>query len=361
MKNKKRILVCPLDWGLGHAARCIPVIRELLNNEADVVIGADSHPLAMLQKEFPELDFVKLKGYEITYPSNGKMALHIAKQAPVILKRVGEEQRQLKQIIAEKQIDAVISDNRYGLWSKSLPCVFITHQILVKSPVFESFIHRLNKRYISKYSQCWIPDFEDGETLSGELSHRFNLPENVRFIGALSRFNSEDQHPADSFTYDVMAVVSGPEPQRSIFEEKILNQLRQSNYRAILVQGLAGNENHSKEGRIEIHSHLPTSEMLKAIRTSKVIISRPGYSTIMDLAVLGKNAIFVPTPGQTEQEYLAAYHAEKGHFLSVNQDDFDLVDAMEKSAEFQGIKLNDNGALLQRHVRDFLSLICENS
>jgi len=357
MKNKKRILVCPLDWGLGHAARCIPIIRELLNNEVEVVIGADRHPLAMLQEEFPKLNFIKLKGYEITYPSNGNMAGHMVKWTPRILKRIGEEHRILKRIITEKHIDAVISDNRYGLWSKSVPCAFITHQILVKSPVFESLIHQLNEQYIRKYTKCWVPDFKDGETLSGDLAHHFKLPENARFIGALSRFSSEHQQQVDPFTHDVIAIVSGPEPQRSIFEEKILNQLRKSNLKAMLVQGLAGNDSYSKEGTIEIHSHLPTNEMHNAIRASKIVISRPGYSTIMDMAVLGKKAIFIPTPGQTEQEYLAAYHTEKGHFFSVNQENFDLAKGIEKSVRFKGIKINDDDALLQLHVKDFLAFI----
>jgi len=186
--TKKRILVAPLDWGLGHATRCIPIIRYLVEKNCEVIIAADKRPMELLKKEFPSLEFVVMPGYNISYPKNGSMVLKMAVQVPKILKGTKQEHTQLEKIIAEEKIDAVISDNRFGLWAKKIPCVFITHQLMVKSPLGEKWIHKLNKDYISKYSECWIPDVKNG--LSGDLGNKFKLPEHAKFIGLLSRFNT---------------------------------------------------------------------------------------------------------------------------------------------------------------------------
>src|SRR5687767_12164171 len=184
--RKKRILVAPLDWGLGHAARCIPIIRHLLEKGCEVVIGADGRPLELLEGEFPQLEVALMPGYRITYPKSGSMVLRIAAQVPKILHGIRREHLLLGKIIQEKKIDAVISDNRYGLWNKKIPCVFITHQLMIKSPFGEKLIHRLNKNYIRRFTECWVPD-EEGEW-SGDLGSKFALPPNGKYIGILSRF-----------------------------------------------------------------------------------------------------------------------------------------------------------------------------
>ena len=212
-----KILVAPLDWGLGHATRCIPIIKYLLEKKCEVVIGADGRPLQLLQKEFSALEFVVMPGYNISYPKDGSMVLKMAIQIPKILTGIKHEHELLKKIIKEKKIDAVISDNRFGLWSGEVPCVFITHQLMVKSPFGEKIIHQLNKNYISKYSECWVPDHSGENNLSGDLSHKFSLPKNVKFIGALSRFTNEFILQKK---YDLLIILSGPESQRTVFEKK---------------------------------------------------------------------------------------------------------------------------------------------
>lgn len=220
-----RVLIAPLDWGLGHSTRCIPIIRYLLERGVEVVIGADGRPMQLLRMEFPSLEFVQMSGYNISYPKRGSMALKIAVQIPKILAGIKREHELLKKIIQENKIDAVISDNRFGLWSKEIPCVFITHQVMVKSPFGEKWIHQLNKKYISRYTECWVPDSEkDG--LSGDLAHKFKLPENAKFIGMLSRFYTP-QPPSmvELSVNSLLVILSGPEPQRTVLEGKIIKQL----------------------------------------------------------------------------------------------------------------------------------------
>ena len=359
-----RILIAPLDWGLGHATRCIPIIKYLLEKNCEVIIGADGRPLQLLQKEFPSLEFVVMPGYTISYPKNGSMVLKIASQIPKILSGIKKENEHLKKIIKEKKIDAVIADNRFGLWSKDVPCVFMTHQLMVKSPFGENLIHKLNKNYISKYSECWVPDRKDSG-LSGDLSHQFPLPENAKYIGVLSRFTS----PLNPLSRgrgeggEVLVILSGPEPQRTVFEKKILDQLNiplnppsKGELTALIVQGVTEkNERKTLSENVSVVSHLTSDGLQKEILSSDIIISRPGYSTVMDLAILGNKAIFVPTPGQTEQEYLAKYFSEKKIAYSVSQKKFDLKIALEESKNYSGFTEKYSGEDFKNAVDSFLS------
>ncbi len=356
----KKILVAPLDWGLGHAARCIPVIRYLIEKKCEVVIGAEGRPLQLLQKEFPALDFAVMPGYSISYPKNGSMVLKMASQIPKILSGIKREQEQLKKIIKEKKIDAVISDNRFGLWSKEIPCVLITHQLMIKSPFGEKFIHHLNAKYISKYAECWVPDFETKNNLSGDLSHEFPLPENTKFIGILSRFSaSNEKRVLDSARNDILIILSGPEPQRTVFEKIIIEQASFIGKKILIVQGITEkNERKKLSENVERVSHMTSDELQKEILASEVVLSRPGYSTVMDLAVLGKKAIFVPTPGQTEQEYLAEYFMKKKIAYSVSQRAFNLKTAIMESETYSGFSSELNMDEYKKAIDVFLSSLC---
>jgi len=349
--TKKRILVAPLDWGLGHATRCIPIIRYLVEKNCDVIIGADKRPMELLKKEFPSLEFVVMSGYDISYPKNGSMVLKMATQIPKIIKGIKREHEQLKRIVAEKKIDAVISDNRFGLWSKNMPCVFITHQLMVKSPFGEKWIHKLNADYISRYLECWIPDVKNG--LSGDLGSKFALPENAKFIGVLSRFDS--QVTSEKKIRELLVILSGPEPQRTLFETIILKQLSSLQLKTLIVQGVTEKNKRKRiSENVEIVSYLTSDELQKETLSSEIILSRPGYSSIMDLAVLGKKAIFVPTPGQTEQEYLAEELMKKKIAYSVSQKKFDLDFALRESKNYSGFTEKYSGQEFKKAVDDFI-------
>jgi len=355
-------LICPLNWGLGHATRCIPIIQSLLHHNIEVIIGAEDGPLALLKGEFPKLSFIDFPGYKFSYPANGSMAVNMVMSTPQIFKGIAKEHKKLDELIELHNIDAVISDNRYGLWSEKVKSVFITHQLKVKSlpllKFLEPVLFQINKRFIAKYNECWVPDHEGEENLSGALSHGHTLP-NVKYIGPLSRFerfNGNAELNGAAKKYDIMVILSGPEPQRTVFEKIVLEQLENSSYRSIVVQGTLNGKMTNNKG-IHIFSHLDTEKMRQAILSSELILCRPGYSSIMDLAVLGKKAAFVPTPGQTEQEYLAKMLHEKGVVYSEKQKSFDLKRAVERSSEFIGLKTNSGKSKLEKVIEQFLKTI----
>ena len=355
MKIRKRILVCPLDWGLGHATRCIPVIRELQNHGAEVIIAADKRPLDLLRQEFPQLQFIVFPGYEISYPEIGSMAMTMFLSIPKILKKIKDEKKFLTEIITKEKIDGVISDNRYGLGIKSVPTVLILHQMMIKSPFGENILHRITLNYVKKFSFCWVPDLPGDNNLSGDLAHQYPLPENTKFVGPLSRFSSFSRNNNSEKKYDLLVIISGPEPQRTVFEKMILQQVSEIPHRILVVLGKPeNNTSTTKMKNVEIVSHLGAEEMFKAVSESKIILARPGYSTIMDLAVMGEKAIFVPTPGQTEQEYLGKMYNKRKRHLCVKQNELNISKALGDVAYFKSFTGFPNENLLSEKVEEFL-------
>lgn len=359
LKNKPNILACPLDWGIGHATRCVPIIREMLEQNANVILAASGRSLYFLEKEFPKLQKIDFPGYQFSYPENGSMALKMALQSPQILAGIKKENSTLKEIIKDYNINAVFSDNRYGLYSEKVPCVFMTHQIFIQTPGYLSLINpvleRINKKYINKFSQCWIPDFEDGQSLSGELSYQKPLPDNYHFIGPLSRFSTNKLNFEKEYKYKILVMLSGPEPQRTVLENLLIDQLSNLQVISAVVLGKTElKEQNLIEDHIDVFSHLESDKLKQLILESEIVVSRPGYSTVMDLVALNKEAIFIPTPGQTEQEYLAKYYYEKGYFYSMKQNNLNLSQAFDESKNYKVPKFNYDNTLLQKRISNLL-------
>jgi uncharacterized protein (TIGR00661 family) len=327
---QKRALITPLDWGLGHATRCVPIVTALLAQGFDVFIGAEKAGAALLQKEFPLIQIIGLQGYNISYSKSkaffwGKMIA----QLPKIMSAIKRENNWLKKIIDDYKIDIVISDNRFGLYNKNAHCIFITHQLQIKTGnrFIENIVQKINYKYINRFNECWVIDEEGDNNLAGDLSHPKILPNlQLKYIGALSRFKKYEIEKK----YDLLAILSGPEPQRTIFENILVAQMQKHKLDIILVRGLPEEEEKLEIDNLKIYNHLPATALNELILTSKIIIARSGYTTVMDIAALQQKAIFVPTPGQTEQEYLAKYLSEKKYCLAESQDGFDLQMAMDK-------------------------------
>lgn len=341
-RRKLRILVAPLDWGLGHATRCIPVIYELLKLDAEVWIAGEKAQEILLKNEFPELSFLPLKGYRVRYgASRAGLLRSLFFQLPRILKMIRQENRWLQEMVNTHQFDAVISDNRFGLHHVSITSVFITHQLRIKTPLprwMENIIQRFNYRHINQFTECWVPD--DENVLAGELSHPATMPAiPVHYTGILSRFEKAGILPVKKHLF---IALSGPEPQRTLLENKIINEISHYPGTATVVRGLPGaNALIPSTNDIRFYNHLPAAAMSKEMEKADYVISRSGYSTIMDVISLGKKAIWIPTPGQPEQEYLAEFLFEKGIACYMLQHEFSLAKALEMAAGF-GYKAIDH-------------------
>ena len=342
MAERGTVLVCPLDWGIGHATRCVPVISKLKDLGFDVVVAASGRPLEFLRKEYPGIRVVDFPGVNISYPRNSRVALKIFTLLPRILYGIWHEHRVLRRIADECGATLIISDNRFGCWHAEIPSVFITHQLNIEVPLKLKFIqpilNSINYWFIRRYTECWIPDFEPHRGLAGSLSHPPQMPPNAHYIGILSRFS----RPADPYTdctqpeFDILVMLSGPEPQRTILEEKILRQLVNINMKVAIARGMPeSEETYLLDNRVRVFAHRGSAKLRELITRSALVISRSGYSSIMDIATLGKRAIFIPTPGQPEQEYLSRYLMEKKIYFSMDQNKFDLLYAIEMSKNFQ--------------------------
>jgi uncharacterized protein (TIGR00661 family) len=333
-----RILVAPLDWGLGHATRCIPIVQLLLDKQCEVMIAGSGRSLQLLKSEFPSLKTFELPAYNPRYPLSGSMVWTMILQLPKFFRVIRAEHHVVEGIIDNNGIDAIISDNRYGCWSAKVFSVFITHQSNILMPRrfgwLGRFVKKVNEKQIMKFSRCWIPDHKEN-SLAGELVSFGKLSSEIKadHIGSLSRFKSSSKTVK---RFDVLAIFSGPEPQRSLLEELLLSQLKNSTLSWFAVRGLPSQEPIRQNTNTA--DFLSGPELQEIIEASDVIIARSGYSTIMDLAVLGKKAIFIPTPGQTEQEYLAARLQQMQIAYTMPQNKFDLKTAMQKIDEYSGFK-----------------------
>jgi len=331
----KKLLVAPLDWGLGHATRCIPIIKELLANDCEVWIAGENHQEVLLKKEFPGLGFLPLSGYRVNYAASG-MAFKIISQIPKIISAIKKENKWLDEQVNKYGFDVVISDNRYGLYNNKIHSVFITHQLGIISPLGKwsnALIQHWNYKYINRFSECWIPDESGINNLAGRLSHPDIFPKiPIKYIGALSRF---EKKPASELKNHLLIIISGPEPQRSLFENKIADQITEYNGTATIVRGVPSSETIlPSTNNIHFYNHLNSELLNEEMAKAEFVICRAGYSSVMDINAMNKKSILIPTPGQTEQEYLASYLMKKKIAFCIRQGDFSLNKTIENAKGF---------------------------
>lgn len=359
MNDKKNILICPLEWGLGHAGRMVPLARRLQELNQNIIFGSGEEHLSFFRGEVPDATYIHFPGFRISYSRYLPQYVIILLKSPILLYHIILEHYRLKRIISDYSIDIVISDNRIGLWNSGIKTVFITHQLRIPFPepfVFLEFIGiRITRLIIKKYSWCFIPDLDGEMNVSGRLSHGFRLPGNARYIGILSRFS--DHHNDDnSHSGKCTVMLSGPEPQRSMLKQKLARILLSKGIPIVILEGKPEKEIESNRlDNIIYYAHLPVCETIKLLKESEIIITRSGYTTIMELISLGLTALLIPTPGQTEQEYLAESLSEKEWFRWISQRELDenSVFVSTTAALPSGIN-EESGRLLEIALKELL-------
>ncbi|MEL4456861.1 glycosyltransferase [Lutimonas vermicola] len=330
----KKILVAPLNWGLGHATRCIPVIEALIRYDFEPILAGDGTSLDLLKQEFPGLRHYELPSTEVEYAKNGGLLKYkILSQAPKFMRAVSLEKKKTLEIHKKEKLSGIISDNRFGVRLKEVPSIYITHQLQVLSGATSFLSTALHEQIIGKFKECWIPD-DASKGLAGKLSSPSRKTDFYKYIGPLSRFTHHEMRKE----WDLLAVLSGPEPQRRMLEEKLKEQLRWYEGKSMIVRGIV--EKHQKttiEGKTTMVNYMLHRELRDTIERSRLIISRSGYSSIMDLFTLEAKAFFIPTPGQYEQEYLAAYLKDMRYADFCSQESFQLK-KLNGSTMYKGFK-----------------------
>lgn len=368
MKKKQlRILVAPLDWGMGHLTRCVPLISHIIALGHQVVFAGDETQRQYVQKTFPELETVYLEGYNVQY-SRSRYGLmpRLIGQIPRLKKCIKREHFWLQEIVKLHGIDAVISDNRYGLYHQSIPCVIMTHQLQVLSGLnayVDRLLRKVHYRFLEKFSACWVVDIPEDNGLSGLLAHPAQLPSlTVRYLGLLSQLKRQP-HPQAQEDSIVLILLSGTEPQRSMLAAQLWSKAIKSDRHIIFVEGSEQAQEPSLiPDHISYHKRLNAHELDLALAEASLVICRSGYSTIMDLFALGKKAILIPTPGQTEQEYLAKILHKKKIFMAASQYKFDIHTSLLNAAVFP-FRTIDYGDAFERYkgvLADWIKQIQKN-
>ena len=319
--SSKNILIAPLDWGLGHTSRCIPIIELLLNRGHKVYTCGDNNSGILFKEHFPNIEHFIIDGYKVKYSERQSQAMSMIMQTPKFLRIIKNETKIANELCEKLNLDYIFSDNRFGFRAKKAINIFISHQIHIQGPrILQSIMYKINLSYISKFNYCFIPDNKAPKNLSGNLS-KLPLPENSNFIGALSRFKQSIK--TVDVEYEYLAILSGPEPQRSILEDIIFKEFSKLNCKSVIIGGNPLGKTYTSNN-IYYVSHTNTEHFKEILASSKFIICRAGYSSIMDLAIIQKKALLIPTPGQTEQEYLAKYHNKLSGMPWLNQNNFKL-------------------------------------
>ncbi len=301
-------LIAPLNWGLGHATRCVPIIKRCVESGERVVIAANGAALVFLRQEFPNIETVKLSGYNMRYACGKMLPLTITLQMPLFGISILIEHIITIRLSRKYKVDRIISDNRYGVWNNNIESIIITHQPYIQLPkhlsIFCKPLHTITARLLSKFNHIWVPDYADvSQSLSGALSHGGAIDRQLEYIGPLSRFTAAQIINFDIQIPDLLVVLSGPGRQKFKLARQIVKHF-QTDKKIVILGASPGKNVNKAEGNINYINHLPTKEFQYLLQHTPHIISFAGYTTIMDLHVLDQQAKLVPTAGQWEQEYL---------------------------------------------------------
>ncbi len=324
-----------LNWGLGHASRSLPLIKKYLSAGHDVLSASDGESLSMLRRELPDQMVLQLPGYDILYGSR-YMPYNLLRYGPGMLKAMKTE-HELTQVIVERhEIDCIISDNRYGCYHHEIPSALITHQLQVFTghKLLDVYIRRQIRYWFKKFTEIWIPDQSPPNNITGDLSGIDTQPVPKHYLGIISELSCVPK----AGHYDAVAVISGPEPQRTHFEQLVIKQLSTLNGNYAVVCGKpAEDEKVREEKNLTIYQYMSRAELSELLDQTEVVISRSGYTTLMDLAKTGHKAILCPTPGQYEQIYLADRLANLGQCIYRRQENLNLGQALQDVHNIESI------------------------
>lgn len=354
----RKVVFSPLDWGLGHTTRSIPLLQTLEHLGFSLIIACNSTQFNILHPHFPGARFEKLEGYHINFgKSRAGTLFRIAFQAPKILTRIKAENAWLKDFCLAEKPDLVLSDSRFGFWFPGCPSIMLTHQLQIRTglgSIADRLTNYYNRNWMANFDQVWVADHpQTANRLAGQLSTAPGGGVTPFYLGPLSRFAACTTSTAEA--KGISVVLSGPEPQRTLLEEKIIAEALSCSQALTLVRGLpADTALPSLPPFITCYNHLDTEALQHLFCNSAFVISRSGYSSLMDYAATGTKAILIPTPGQAEQEYLAEHCQSESWALAIPQSSFQLKKALVAAAAFPYSPFPETTGALKKAVSESL-------
>ena len=340
--KRPSICISPIDWGLGHATRCITLIKGFEKLGYQVYIATEGYHEVILREALPNAHFLHLRGYRIRYAKWGfNLPIVLLFQLPKIIYSIIYENNWLKKAHAQYQFDMIVSDNRFGFYHKSVPSVFITHQLNLQMhfEVATRLFQKIQYAWLTCFAACWIPDMEGANNLSGILSnpkHKPSIP--LWYMGCLSRLIDTPNNSITQNKTVFLGIVSGPEPQRTLLENLLWKAGNTLDIPFVVIAGKPSKDQPNKlieeNKNAKLYAHLAAPELISEIKRAEYIICRGGYTTLMELIPFEKKLIFIPTPGQTEQMYLGKLWQQKNWALCYAQENFKLNIALEEAKSF---------------------------
>ena len=358
MNSKKRVLIAPLNWGLGHASRCVPIINYLISQNFEIVIAAHGNALLFLKQEFPNEKILPLEDNKMQYFKKTPAWLSIFFQLPFLIINIVKEKKLIQKIVNEQNINVIISDNRYGLRTKSTLNILISHQLNVDAGILSFIPNAIIHSFVSKFDYCLIPDSQNFEdSLAGKLSHpKKTMLNKVRFIGPISRYQKTNSTQKNT----IPVLISGPEPLKSKLIENLIIHLKKSSFSYVLLCGNAENFSSQTYDNIIIKNHDSTQNINKMLNEAALVVASGGYSSLMDMYCLDKKSILIPFHGQTEQEYLAKFHEKSKKFTFVKMKEIESLDFAWDSMIKDRLSNNEESAYInQSSIPQFQDVISQ--
>jgi uncharacterized protein (TIGR00661 family) len=347
------------SWGLGHATRSLPVIRKLIQENHKLTIISSGRSLDLLKTELGnDGEYLDVPDYPMLISENSRQFM--AKSLiywPLFIRKMESGLQTVTKLVKKNNYDLIVSDARYDVYSKKIPTYFISHQMRIMNPLrikkIESGSEIFNLFFFKRFREVIVPDFKEG-SLSGDLSHNLKRIDESRinYVGVLSDFSKKRMKK----DIDYLISISGPEPQRTFFEKSLLSQINQLKGKIVITLGKTEINEKLNNDNITTYTFLSKKIREDLLNRTKLVVSRSGYSTILDLAVIGNKALMVPTPGQIEQEYLGQYHSRKGSYFAVKQNQINLKKDVEKAKKFTGIKRKCD---VNKSVNNIIDIIYE--
>lgn len=350
MKSILRILICPLNWGLGHATRSRPIIEQFIEKGHEVHLGGDGVSMEVLKNYYPKLPIHNLAQLNIQYGSSFWISL--LKQLPQLFRWWNMDQKIIGHLYKQYHFDLIISDSRPGCHYHETNNILVISQLSPRLPnqLLTWSAHRLFQSIFKPFNEIWIPDQTKELTLSGQLIvFPFHIPS--RRIGFLSKLEKSEGEVSSTIAGRVLAIVSGPEPLRTRFEKDLVEQLKNEN--ALIT----GGRPYLKYQTSNYISYLDATALKEEINKAEYIICRSGYSTLMDLASYGKKIILVPTPGQSEQIYLANHLQSKKQGIIWDMNKLNWTQIKTRVNQIDPFYLKNDSSLLIKAVSEIEKLL----